>query len=81
MRQLTMDEINSVNGGISIVDSVGIVGGAGAALGIIATDTAFGAANGEVVGSALGFSFSVGYAIGSYLSDFPANKQPRDANN
>jgi hypothetical protein len=63
--EMTFGEINEVSGGGIIADSTGIGGGAGAAVGIIVTNTARGAATGGAVGAALGFAFGAGFAVGT----------------
>lgn len=67
MRELSIHELNAVSGAGVIAESTGFGGGAGAALGILLTDTAEGAARGGAVGAGIGFAWGLGYAGGTYL--------------
>lgn len=58
-----------VNGGVSVLDSIGYGGGAMSLAGILVTNTARGAAAGGAIGAAGGFVFGVGYAAGSWAYD------------
>jgi len=67
IRELTQEELRMVSGGVSMTDAVGFGGGAGSAVGIIATNTMRGAAAGGALGAALGFAFGAGYAVGTAI--------------
>lgn len=64
---LTSNEINEIGAAVSMGDAITYGGGAGAAFGILMTNTMTGAAYGGALGGALGFSFGAGYAAGTYL--------------
>ncbi len=70
MRELSIAEPALVNGGNPISDLAdwsGAGGGAGAAVGIVATNTLRGAAVGGAAGAGFGFAAGVGWAIGRRL--------------
>ncbi len=67
MRELSVHEINTVSGAGALAESIGLGGGAGAAIGILLTDTAEGAARGGAVGAGIGFAWGLGYVGGTYV--------------
>lgn len=66
MKELSFNEIETVNGGV--VD-FGAAGAGGALGGLFATGSLAGAAAGSVLGLAAGAAFSIGFAGGGFIAE------------
>jgi len=69
MRELSLNEIQAVSGAGVIADSTTVGTGAGAAFGVIATNTIRGGAMGGALGAAVGFAAGTGWVIGTAIYD------------
>lgn len=70
MRELTFQEIGAVGGGSNtdtLVNSIAIGTGAGAAFGTLMTNTMAGASRGGALGAAIGFAWGVGTITGNWI--------------
>ncbi len=78
IRELTSDEIHLVSGG-DLMDSYAFQGGAmggmaGSIFGSAWTGTSMGASRFGLIGAALGFSFGLGWAIGTSMYTYASRR-------
>ena len=66
MRELSLSEIESVNGANDAVDGFTVGAAFGTVGGAIATGTTAGATQYGIIGGCLGFAFGAGYGIGTF---------------
>ncbi len=69
MKELNMEEVQSVSGGTDPIQGFTWGGAIGTVAGAAATGSSVGATRAGIIGGALGFSFGVGYGIGTLIYD------------
>jgi len=67
MRELNVNEIGKVNGGLSALEGFNWGGAIGTVGGAVATGSTFGATRAGIIGGCLGFAFGLGFGVGTVL--------------